>query len=432
MDKTEYIYDIDDRPPPRLAALYALQWAIIIFPIFIASAVLPARVLQMGAAEEVRFLQLILLSAGVFTTVQCFWGHRYPLIDGPSVALLLTFLVAAPYGLAAVQAGTAAGGLLLMAAVIVVKPKRIIAVMTPNVIGVILMLISLTLLPYLGGLMSGAESSATEGSAVKFLLSVGLVLLMSAMAYRFKGFLKSVCLLAGMIVGTALFFTMEHPSFGHFLSSPWLSIPPHIIPSKPQFTLSATIAFAVSYMAVAVNSIGSIQAIASLTDSERLSAAIPRGLFLNGIAGVLCGLMGIVGLVSYSTSPGIVLSIRVASRFAVAWCGILFVLAAFIPKLAAFFALVPSPVVGAALCTALGIQIGAALEIVTASGIEQRSYYIVGLPVVLGTLIGFLPQDLVNQLPQAFRVFLGNGLTFGILMVLLMEHVVMRNARVRG
>jgi len=426
VDKIEYIYDIDDHPPPRLTVLYALQWAIIIFPIFITSAILPARILQMGPAEEVRFLQLILLSAGVFTTVQCLWGHRYPLIDGPSVALLLTFLVTAPYGLPAVQAGAIAGGLLLMAAVIIVKPKGIIAAMTPNVIGVILMLISFTLLPYLGGLMSGAESSPAEGSSIKFLLSVGLVLLMSAMAYRFRGFLKTVCLLAGMVVGTAVFFALEHPSFSNILSSPWFSIPPHIIPSKPQFTVSAAIAFAVTYVAVAVNSIGSIQAIANLTTPERLPSAIPRGLFINGIAGVLCGLMGTVGLVSYSASPGIVLSIRVASRFAVAWCGILFVFAAFIPKLAAFFALVPSPVVGAALCTALGIQIGAALEIVTASGIEQRSYYIVGLPVVLGTLIGFLPQDLVNQLPQAFRVFLGNGLTFGILLVLLLEHGVMR------
>jgi uracil permease len=122
-----------------------------------------------------------------------------------------------------------------------------------------------------------------------------------------------------------------------------------------------------------------------------------------------------------------VLSIRVASRFAVGWCGILFILTAFVPKLAALFALVPAPVVGAAFCTAMGIQIGAALEIVTASGIEPRSYYIVGLPVVLGTLIGFLPQDLIDQLPQAFRVFLGNGLMFGILLVLFLEHVVMKN-----
>jgi uracil permease len=425
MDKPQYIYDLDDRPPLGLTFLYALQWALIIFPVFIASALLAARVLHLGPAEEVRFLQLIVLCSGVFTTVQCLWGHRYPLIDGPSTALLLTFLVIAPYGLPTVQAGAIAGGLLLMAAVFILRPGGINAVMTQNVIGVILMLISLTLLPYMGRLMSGAGSGPEEGSAVKFLLSTALVLLMSAMAYRLKGFFKTLWLLAGMILGTAFFFALELPSLDNFLSSSWFSVPSDIIPSRPEFTISAVMAFAVSYVAVVVNSVGSIQAIANITDRERLSAAIPRGLFLNGVAGVFCGLAGIIGTVSYSMSPGIVLSNRVASRFVVAWCGALFVLAAFVPKLAALFGLVPPSVIGAALCTAMAIQIGAALDIITASGIEQRSYYIVGLPVVLGTLVGFLPQNMVNQLPQGLRIFLGNGLTFGILCVLFLEHVVM-------
>jgi uracil permease len=427
LDKTEFIYNIDDRPPLKLALLYALQWAIIIVPVFVTSAMMPAKALNMGPDEEVRFFQLILLSSGVFTTLQCLWGHRYPLIDGPSTALFLTFIVVAPYGLAAVQAAEIAGGLLLMAAVIILKPKRIIPIMTPNVVGVILMLISLTLLPWLGRLMTGEGSSSSGGDPAKFLISVALVLLMSVMAYKLKGFFKSVWLITGMTIGTAVFFVIEQPSFSHFLSSSWFSIPPGIIPSKPQFTASAVIAFAISYMAVAVNSIGSIQAIANIAGSERLSSAIPRGLFINGVAGVFCGFVGIIGLVSYSMSPGIVLSIRVASRFAVAWCGILLILAAFIPKLAAFFALVPTPVIGAALCTAMGIQIGAALEIITRSGISERSYYIVGLPVVLGALVGFMPPEIISQLPQAFRVFLGNGLIFGILLVLFLEHVAMRN-----
>ncbi|MGA3117335.1 MAG: hypothetical protein ABSF90_23210 [Syntrophobacteraceae bacterium] len=123
MDKSETLYDLDDHLSLRLAVLYAFQWTIIIFPVPITLAILPARVLQMGPAEEVRFLQPLLLSSGVFTTIQCLWGHRYPIIDGPSTALLLTFLLIAPYGLPAVQAGGIAGGLLLMAAVIIVKPK---------------------------------------------------------------------------------------------------------------------------------------------------------------------------------------------------------------------------------------------------------------------------------------------------------------------
>jgi uracil permease len=426
VDRANFIYDIDDRPPFKLTALYALQWAIIIFPLLITSAMLPAKALNMGPADEVRFLQLILLSSGIFTTVQCLWGHRYPLIDGPSTALLLTFLAVAPFGLPAVQASQVAGGLLLMAAVVIVKPKRIIPVMTPNVVGVILMLISLTLLPWVSRLMTGAGPSSPGGSSVKFLFSIALTLLMSVMAHRLRGFFKSVWLIAGMIIGTAVFFVIEKPLFANLFSSSWFSIPPRFIPSTPKFTISTMIAFAISYMAVVVNSIGSVQAIANVTKGERLPSAIPRGLFINGVAGVFCGLTGTIGLVSYSVSPAIVLSIRVASRFAVAWCGAVFILAAFMPKLAAFFALVPTPVIGAALCTVMGVQIGAALEIVTRSGIDQRSYFIVGLPVVLGALISFLPGQIIDELPQAFRVFLGNGLIFGILLVLFLEHVALR------
>lgn len=427
-----YIYDLDERPPWRHGVVYAIQWAMILFPVLITSAALPARVLHLGPAEQVRFFQLILLTTGVFTTVQCLWGHRYPLVDGPAMALLLSFLVLAPHGLPAIQGGMALGGLLTVCLVLAAKPRRIIPFMTPNVVGVILMLIALTLLPYLRTLMTGADSISPEGSVLQFLASVLLVLLMAGLAHWLRGFLKTVSLLLGMLAGTGLFFALEVPEVKSLLAAPWLSIPESIVPSRPGFTLSAVVAFAVSYAAVIVNSVGSIQGIARITSTDRLPRALERGLLLNGIAGVFCGLMGTIGLVSYSVSPGVVLSNRVASRYAVAYCGILFVLAALSPKLAALFAIVPAPVVGAALCAAMGVQIGAALSIISEGGIERRDYYVVGVPVLVGTLLGMLPQEMIEGVPQVFRVFLGNGLTFGIFLVLLLEHGVMRKKRPPG
>lgn len=429
MEQPHYIYDIDDRPPLRYGILYALQWSVIMFPVYITSAALAAKVLQLGPAEEVRFFQLTLLTSGFFTAVQCLCGHRYPVIDGPSTALLLTFLVLAPYGIPAIQGGAVLGSILLILAVLVIKPKRIIRYMTPNVVGVILMLIALTLLPYLSRLMSGASTSAIGGSAAKFLASILLVLFIATLGYRLKGFLKTISLLIGMLIGTAVFYAIEFPDLRTIHDAAWLSLPSDIIPSRPAFTLPAIIAYAVSYVAVVVNSVGSIQAIANVTSGDRLERAIPSGLLLNGAGGFVCALMGIVGTVSYSLSPGVVLTNRVASRFAVAYSGILIVLAAFIPPFAALLALVPPPVVGAALCAAMGVQIGAALSIIAKGGMEQRDYYVVGLPVLLGTLLGFLPQGLLDSVPQVLRVFVGNGLTFGILAVLLLEHVLMRKTQ---
>ncbi len=420
-----YIYDIDDRPPLRNGILYALQWSVIMFPIFITSAALVSKVLRLEPALELRFFQLTLLTSGFFTVVQCLWGHRYPVIDGPSTALLLTFLILAPYGIPAIQGGAVLGSLLLILAVLVVKPRRIIPIMTPNVVGVILMLIALTILPYLSRLMSGATGSA-GASAVKFLVSIVLVLLIATLGYRLRGFLKTISLLIGILIGTGVFYALELPEMKTLHETSWLSVPSDFIPYRPILSLPAIIAFAVSYVAVVVNSVGSIQAIANVTSRDRLERSIPMGLLINGVGGLVCAIMGIIGTVSFSLSPGVVLTNRVASRFAVAYSGILMMIAAFIPPFAALLAMVPPPVVGAALCAAMGVQIGAALSIISKGGMEQRDYYVVGLPVLLGTLIGFVPQGLLGNLPQVLQVFAGNGLTFGIISVLLLEHVLMR------
>jgi xanthine/uracil permease len=422
----QFLYDLDDKPPVHRAILYGLQWAVIMFPTLIIAAALPGKVLHLNVAGEVRFLQLVLLTSGLFSAVQCLWGHRYPLLDGPSTAVLLTYILLAPHGLQAVQGGTIAGGLLLVAVVMFGKLRRILSYMTPNVVGVILMLIAVSLLPYLTQLMTGATGPGGGASAAKFVTAVGLVILMATLAHRLKGFWSSVALLLGMLVGTAVFTLLEEPRWAELFSALWLSLPHDVVPSGPRLTWVAAVAFGSSYVAVVVNSVGSIQGIANVTSKDRLERAVSRGLFLNGVEGVVCGLMGIVGMVSYSISPGVVLANRVASRFAVVYCGAILALAAFLPKLAALLSLIPPPVVGAALCVAMGVQVGAALGIVSSGGMSRRDYYVVGLPVVIGAMLGFLPESLVNSAPEVLRVFLGNGLTFGIVFVLLLEHVFLR------
>jgi uracil permease len=55
-----------------------------------------------------------------------------------------------------------------------------------------------------------------------------------------------------------------------------------------------------------------------------------------------------------------------------------------------------------------------------------RDYFVVGLPVLIGTMVGFLPAALMQAVPSSVRVFLGNGLIVGIVLVLVLEHLLMR------
>jgi uracil permease len=426
--KPEYVYAIDDRLPLGYALIYGLQWAFIMFPGLIIVARLSGIALHAELEKEVVFFQLLLLTSGLFTVIQCLWGHRYPLLDGPSTAVLLTLIVLAPYGLQAIQGGIIVGSAILILLVSLRQLQRVVAYATPNVVGVILMLIAFSLLPHLTRIMTGADGQHPDGDMVVFLVSLALVMIMTGFSHWLKGLWKTVALLLGMVVGSAFFFLVGPPNWHDLLAANWISLPSEMVPSWPRLYWPASLAFACTYLAVAVNSLGSLHGIANLTDQERLPKSINRGIFINGVAGICCGLMGVVGMVSYSMSPGVVLTTRVSSRYATTSCGVILILAAFIPKLAALMSLIPAQVVGAALFVSMGVQVGAGLAIVAKGEMISRDYFVVGLPVMLGTCVGFLPESLTASLPVGARVVFGNGLVVGILLVLLLEHVVLRKA----
>jgi uracil permease len=128
----------------------------------------------------------------------------------------------------------------------------------------------------------------------------------------------------------------------------------------------------------------------------------------------------------------VILVNRVASRYAVTFCGAIVLLAAFFPKLAGLLALIPAPVVGAALCVGLGGQIGVGISAVASQELSPRDYFVVGLPLMVGTLVGFIPQPLFDGLPGPLQVFVANSLIVGIALVLILEHLLLRKRAEEG
>mgnify|MGYP000551371929 CR=1 FL=1 len=424
--KPSYIYNLDDRLPLRHALLYGLQWAFIMFPALIIAATLVADSFPQEQIDKIRFLQFTLLTSGAFTALQTLQGHRFPLLEGPATALMLAFVLLAPLGLEAIQGGMIIGGGLLILTVLSRQLDRVSRLFTPNVIGVILMLIALGLLRPLLGFMTGAGPGHPQGEGWILLISITLVLFMATLSHRLEGFWKTISLLIGMGVGSLLFFFLGLLEWQKVAAAPWLSLSARWVPSVPEIQWTAAVAFACAYLAVMVNTLGSLQGIAVITDRERLARAVPRGMLVTGAAGMVCGLLGVVGTVSYSMSPGVILANRMASRYAVTCCGMILALAAFLPKLAAFISLVPGPVVGAALCVGLGGQVGVGLSAVATQPITSRDYFVVGLPVIIGTMAGFLPQSLFDALPGPVQIFVANSLITGIVLVLVLEHLLLR------
>ena len=58
--------------------------------------------------------------------------------------------------------------------------------------------------------------------------------------------------------------------------------------------------------------------------------------------------------------------------------------------------------------------------------VERREYFTVGFPVLLGTIIAYLPKPFFDFFPGTIASVVSNGLVMGLIFSLLSEHLLFR------
>lgn len=426
--KSPFYYGLDETPPVWQTLIYGVQWALIMAPALVVVASIASEAFQFAPQSRVAFFQKTLLVSGAFTCLQATLGHRYPIQEGPAVALLLTFITLAPQGLAVIQGAFLCGGLLLFAAGRLGWMTRISGLFTPNVVGAILMLIAFTMVPFLLPRLAGVSSEQPRGEAATLLVSLSLILLIATLSHRLRGFPQTIAMIMGILVGSVGYWAWGRMDLDPVRDAAWLALPGEFWAGVPHFSVSAVLSGILAYVAVAVNAVGSMQGVAGVVGAEGIARRMDRGLAMTGLSGVLAASWGVVGTVGYSTSPGVILVTRVASRHAMAVCGGILMTVGLASRLGALLAAIPPAVVGAALVVALASQVGAAIGAITSGArkLTGRDYLVVGLPVLLGTVVAVLPAAFFAGFPAGLGNVAGNGLILGIVLVLLLEHGLLR------
>jgi len=424
----DLIYGLDDIPPWRRCLIYGIQWTLIVLPTLTIFSAISSKYLGLHGVEEVLFFQRLLVLVGAVMILQTIWGHRYPLLDGPASALLLSFIILAPHGISAIQGGMLTGAFFLVLLSAFGLIRYLEPLFTDNVIGVILILVALTLIPYLAPMVIGEGRAYPHGDPSVFGVSVLVMVAIALFSNWFTGFPKTISLLLGIVVGTLLMWILGRMDVTGVREASWFSLPQPLLPDLPRFSLSATITFLVAYVAVIINGVGSMYSIGEVVGKGGMAGRINRGIGFTGLGGLMAGVLGVIGTVSFAFSPGVVLVTRVGSRFAVTVCGGLLLSLAFFPKFLAVLASFPTSVVGAAMITAMAAQIGVGISVITRSGraLDGRDYMVVGIPVLMGGVVSILPQAFFEVFPSTVHALLKNGLVVGIVLVLVLEHLLLR------
>ncbi|NMB36241.1 MAG: purine/pyrimidine permease [Firmicutes bacterium] len=431
MEPLKFKYGLDEVPPFGELVFLGLQWLAIMIPIVVIIGNIVAGLHFDKLVEQIGYMQKVFFVVGASLLVQLLWGHRLPLVTGPATILLVGIAAGRASGPGAIYTALALGGLILFLLSVAGLFRYLEKLFTPPVVATILIMIAFTLTPMILDLSTSSALPELAWANLCFVLI--FVLCIFAVNKHVGGFWRSTLIMWALIAGTVVYWlvfprglegapAVQTNIAADFLFETKLNL---------NFEPGVIISFLVSFLALAINDLGSIYSVGGLIKPDRMPERVVRGLSLTGVLNFLSGLGGVIGPVNFSLSPGVIASTGCASRFTLVPAGLILLALSFLPSTIAFIGGIPSVVVGGVFLYIMCSQIAAGLIMVVGS--EKGFYFenglVIGLPLMLSVIVSFLPDGVLNTFPLILRPLLGNGFVVGVLAVMVMEHLVFREKR---
>ena len=323
--------------------------------------------------------------------------NKIPSYLGSSFAFIAP-LIAVGGGAAAIQGGTghlpeALGGLvaagfvymIVAAFVKIFGTGWLSKLLPPALVGAVVIVIGL-------GLSATAVKMALYPMAdptkpVNLIgVMVALVTLGSAVAFSsyFKGFLKTIPILMGIIVGYVISIPLHLVSFDGIAKAAWIGMPNVTF---PKFDISAIAIIAPVAIVVIVEHIGHLLVINEITGKD-FTPMLPESLFGDGLATAVSGALGGTPSTTYAENIGVMAVTKVYATQLFWYAGAFaFIIGGFIPKFSAMISSIPTPVMGGISLLLFGLIASSGLRLLVKSGIDyshSRNLIMSSVVLVIG------------------------------------------------
>lgn len=415
----DFKYKIDDRPALGAMSLYGLQWLMICIPVVLTSTFVAPE------GQTLFFTQKLFALMGITMIVNALWGHRLPLVAGPAAVLLMGVLAAQGQGSGseAIYPSMAIGGAIIALLAAFGLMRRVQRIFTPRIVVAIVVLISFTMAKPIVGMIF----SDTEHQLLAMTFAVVTVVAMAVANNLLKGVWKSMVVIVAMILGSIFYYCITgFPK--NFVTD---SVAPQLFVGGVELDAGVVIAFIFCYIALFINQVGSVQSLGEFTGADSMERRQSRGMVVQGVMNVVGGVLGVVGPVDYSLSPGVVASTSCASRFTVIPAAAAMIVLAFIPDAVSVLLTIPQPVMGVVLLYLMATQVAAGLHLMQSSSavVSFKDGLVLGIPIMFTVILSFAPADALSTIPSLLRPIVGNGFVMGIIIILLLEHLFLKDKK---
>ena len=415
----EFRYSLNDRPSFGAMFLYGLQWLMICIPVVLTSTFVAPE------GQMLFFTQKLFAIMGVTMIVNALWGHRMPLIAGPAAVLLMGVLAAATQGsgVQSIYPSMAVGGVLIALLAAFGLMKRVQSLFTPRIVVAIVVLISFTMVKPIVGMVFAEQ----EHQMLAMIFALVLVVSMAVANNLLRGVWKSMVVIAAMILGSLFYYAVV--GMPEKLVSD--SVAPQPFIDGVEIDAGVIIAFIFCYVALFINQVGSVQSLGEFVGAGDMEQRQKRGMIVQGVMNVVSGAMGVLGPVDYSLSPGVVASTGCASRYTVLPAAAFMILLAFFPDVVALLLTIPQPVMGVVLLYLMATQVAAGLHLIedTSAVRSFKDGLVLAIPIMFTLILSFAPQSALATIPSLLRPIVGNGFVMGIIIILLLEHIFLKDKK---
>ncbi|GAB3821702.1 2-oxo-4-hydroxy-4-carboxy-5-ureidoimidazoline decarboxylase [Kribbella italica] len=429
-------HPVDEVMSPGRLAVYGTQHVLAFYAGAVIVPILLANSIGLSTEQLVHLINADLFTCGIASIIQSvgFWkvGVRLPLLQG------VTFTAVSPMIAIGLAAGGGTDGLLVIYGAVLVAGlatffiapffSRLIRFFPPVVTGSVITIIGLALLPVAAGDATGGAgptSDPTSGKNLAYALgTLGLIVLIQRV---FKGFMATVAVLVGLVVGTLVAWALGDAHFGAVADSGWVGVTTPFYFGWPQFSIAAIISMVVVMLITAVETTGDVFATGEIVEKRIGREDIARALRADGLATTIGGVFNSFPYTCFAENVGLVRLTRVKSRWVVAAAGVIMIILGLLPKAGAIVAGIPHPVLGgAALAMFATVAVVGFQTLTKVDFHDHRNVVIVATSVGLAMYVTAQPQ-VAQAVPDWAEIIFGSGITLGsltaILLNLLFHHV---------
>ena len=427
-------YGLDAQLEPKAVAAYSLQHMVLFIANCAVMPVIIGKALGLEGAQISEMLLRTFFLCGVLSLLQTRFGHRYPIIDGPSgmwmsVWLGLSAVVSELGGDLAVlrthyEFGMLIAGVFVIGLGLSGRMKYIASLFSPLVNGVFLVLMPIQLSKsfiagMLGTVYGGSEID--KGSFAAFWITVVSMVLINVFA---PPFVKSIAILISIAIGWVFAFAIGIGDFGDMSGLKSFIILPELFPwGAPAFDPGILITCVIGSFLLFANVIASLFGMADVIGDDFSERQLNRGTVLYGVSTIAISSFATVGFVPFATSIGIVRMTDVATRKPFYIGNIAMIVLGVIGPVGMFFAAIPPAVGYGAMTVLFAVILKQGLDYFKKAGLTERTGIAVGIAMLTGTGIMMQPFGLFEHLPSLIVPFASNGLLVGVILAIILEQV---------